>query len=124
MTQVAVPYWKDRISPVFDTARSVLIFTVEGGVVRRRSEMRFFPDFPVMRVRNLSERGVSVLICGAISRRLLNLCAGAGLTVVPWICGPVDQVVEAYLAAIFPILDSSCRAAVAGGVGQGSAADR
>ena len=100
--QVAIPIWKDRVSPVFDTTRSVLIVYVEDGVEVRRSETRFFPELPIQRIRRLIENGVNVLVCGAISQRFLNMCEGVGIRVIPWICGPVDRVLEAFLKGELP----------------------
>jgi predicted Fe-Mo cluster-binding NifX family protein len=96
--RVAIANWNGRVSPVFDTAAQVLVVDVEEACERCRREEALTESLPAWRVRRLLELGVEVLICGAVSRPLATLLAGAGIRVVPWIAGPVDAVLAAYLA--------------------------
>lgn len=100
--QVAIPVWQDRISPVFDTARTVLLLQIENGKEISRSVMHLLQGYPPLRVRRLRDQGVELLICGAISRPFAHLCAGAGIRVIPWIAGRLEDVLEAFLAGRLP----------------------
>lgn len=94
---IAIPYWQGRISPVFDEAtRLVLVETGRGGEVRRetRTLTRFDPWGRAQEVRLL---GTQVLICGAISWPLEMVLHGAGITVIAQTCGPVEEVLAAFL---------------------------
>jgi predicted Fe-Mo cluster-binding NifX family protein len=100
--RVAIPAWNDRVSPVFDAARSVMVVDVENGVEQARRQETLQEEFPTRRARQLAQLGVNVLICGAISRPLAAMIAASGITVIPWTAGPVDEVLTAYLAGRLP----------------------
>jgi predicted Fe-Mo cluster-binding NifX family protein len=96
-TRVAIPVWQDRISPVFDTAVTVLFVDVDGRcpIVQVAVDL---PDGPVQRrVTRLTENGVDVLICGAISRPLREMLEAAGVTVKPFLLGSVDDLIRAFV---------------------------
>jgi predicted Fe-Mo cluster-binding NifX family protein len=100
--RVAIPSWNDRVSPVFDAARRLVVVDVENGVEQTRRQETLQEEFPTRRVRQLAQLGVNVLICGAISRPLAALLAASGITVIPWTAGPVNEVLVAYLAGRLP----------------------
>jgi predicted Fe-Mo cluster-binding NifX family protein len=100
--RVAIPFWNDRVSPVFDAARSVMVVDVENGVEQARRQETLQEEFPTRRARQLAQLGVNVLICGAISRPLAAMIAASGITLIPWTAGPVDEVLAAYLAGRLP----------------------
>jgi len=92
--RVALPVWSDRISPVFDVATHMKVVDIDGRSVIRILDLRVARS---NRVARLEELAVDVLICGAISRPLEAACWVAGIEVVADICGPVDDVIGAYL---------------------------
>jgi predicted Fe-Mo cluster-binding NifX family protein len=99
---LAIPVWNDRVSPVFDTACQLLLVEVEGGIPRgRRTEE--IPDLlPGRRVQRMGELGVELLICGGISRPLAMMLGAAGVRIVPWVAGPVEEVLQGYLDGQLP----------------------
>jgi len=94
---VAVTGWEGRISPVFDTARQVALFKVEGRQVDAGGEVPLSDEEPARRIRRLKDLGVDVLICGAVSRPVAATITMAGIRLVPFIAGPVDDVLKAYI---------------------------
>ena len=100
--RVAIPVWNDRVSPVFDAASRLMLVDVKGGVERARREEALPETFLARRARQLAELGVTVLICGAISRPLVALLEASGITVLAWTAGPVNDVLQAYLAGGLP----------------------
>lgn len=94
--KVAIPIWNNRISPLFDTACRVLIWSLEGGGDGDREEHDFRGLIPPMKVRRIKELEADVLICGALSNTVAYLVESAGIRLVPWISGPVDEVIEAF----------------------------
>jgi predicted Fe-Mo cluster-binding NifX family protein len=94
---IAIPVWDDRVSPLFDTALRILLIRFENGRETARAERSLHQVIPPMRVRLLVEEGVDTLICGAISRRLADMCLSSGLTVIPWVSGTLEEVVVAFL---------------------------
>jgi len=99
---VAIPVWNDRVSPVFDAASRLMLVHVENGVERARREEALPESFLARRAKRLAELGVTVLICGAISRPLAALLEASGINVLAWTAGPVNDVLQAYLAGRLP----------------------
>jgi predicted Fe-Mo cluster-binding NifX family protein len=79
---------------VFDVATHVKVIEVDDGKIAHTFELRLDAS---NRVARLEEQSVDVLICGAISRPLEATCWVAGIEVLSEVCGPVDDVIEAYL---------------------------
>lgn len=96
--RVAIPVWNDRVTPVFDAAGRLLLVDIEDGAERIRHEEVLHESFLGQRARRLRELGVNVLICGAISRPLAALLEASGISVLPCTAGPVNDVLQAYLA--------------------------
>ena len=95
--RVAVSVWNHRVSPVFDTARQVLLVDYEDGEQVARAE-EAIDEIPLpQRAARLSDLEVDVLICGAVSRPLLSMLSGAGIIVVPFVTGAVEDVLKAYV---------------------------
>lgn len=94
--RIAVPVWRDRISPVFDVAGSLLLVDLREGTPALRSDAILQEEDPDSRTARLGELGVDVLICGAISRPLESMLAAAGIKVIARVCGGVDDVLDAY----------------------------
>jgi predicted Fe-Mo cluster-binding NifX family protein len=97
--RLAIPVWNDRVSPVFDTASCLMLLDLAEGVEQGRRLVEVVEaSFPTQRAKRLAELGVNVLICGAISRPLATCLAVAGIVLIPWVAGPVEDVLRAYLA--------------------------
>ena len=97
MGTVAIPTWNGRVSPVFDTASRLLVVEVgEHGEFSRFETDIGEPFFPGKTVR-LTGLGVDTLICGAISRPFATMITSAGIHLIPWISGNVEEVLQAFL---------------------------
>jgi len=95
---LAVPFWEGRISPVFDVAGHLLLVQVDNGRERSRDE-KSIDDHSLCRWTSLmTELGVDVLICGAISDELSSALARIGIGIIPWTKGEVNHVLSAYLS--------------------------
>jgi predicted Fe-Mo cluster-binding NifX family protein len=96
--RLAIPVWNDRVSPVFDTANRLMLLDVANGVEQDRQLVDVAQaSFPTQRARRLAELEVNILICGAISRPLAGLVSTAGIVVIPWVSGALDEVLRAFL---------------------------
>jgi len=93
--RVAIAIWRERVSPVFDVARQVLVVEVpwkrwgdwtmeELGELSERS-----------RVTRLSELNIELLVCGAISSPLWEMLMDAKIDVQPHVSGSLSQVLQA-----------------------------
>jgi predicted Fe-Mo cluster-binding NifX family protein len=52
---------------------------------------------PANRANRLTELGVELLICGAISRPLAAILLDLGMQLIPLVSGPVEEVLAAFL---------------------------
>ncbi|MFH0729599.1 MAG: NifB/NifX family molybdenum-iron cluster-binding protein [Pseudomonadota bacterium] len=102
--KVALTVWEGRISPLFDAARELLVADIEEkGVINNRRHEPITPQWPLRVVERLVEQGVTVLICGAISEVPAGMMEAAGIKLVAFVAGPVDDVLGA-LAKGRPII--------------------
>ncbi len=100
--KIAIAVWKGRISPVFDTARHLMVMDVEAGKALSRHEESLVDQMAHMKVSRLVKLGVEVLICGAISRPLAEMITGSGIRLIPFLSGDVEEVIQAFLAGNLP----------------------
>ena len=96
--RIAVPYWQGRVSPVFDVARTILIVDVQNGLELKRDKIPLVEKDPLARSKRVSQLGVDVLICCAISRLSEIILSSLGVKVIAHICGPVEDVIKAFLS--------------------------
>jgi predicted Fe-Mo cluster-binding NifX family protein len=96
--RVGIATWRGRISPVFDVAGNLLLVDAQDGREARREEAPVGPSGLAARAKRVAELGTDVLICGAISRPLEAMLASEGVRVIPQTCGPVEEVLRAFLS--------------------------
>jgi predicted Fe-Mo cluster-binding NifX family protein len=96
--RLAVPHHQGRISPVFDAAGSVLLIDLENGRELRRESRSLSQSDLLARAAEFLKLEANVLICGAISAPLEALLISSGVQVRGFLCGPVDEVVAAFLS--------------------------
>ncbi len=82
---------------MLDVAGHAVVFDVENGATRRRSEVGISQSSAQPLAGMLANHGVDVVICGTVSRELAATLRGAGIELVTHICGPVEEVLNAYL---------------------------
>ncbi|MBW2366923.1 MAG: NifB/NifX family molybdenum-iron cluster-binding protein [Deltaproteobacteria bacterium] len=92
--KVAVTVWDNRISPVFDSAHTILITEIQSRKVAGKRFEPIDPDLPSRLAKRLTELGVSVLICGAISEQPADILEAAGIKLIPFIAGSAQKVLE------------------------------
>ncbi len=96
--RVAIPVWRGQVCTVFDFARRVLVVEMDDAGKRSSSEIPFEEESMTARVRTLSRLRTEILICGAISSDLAKMVAAYGIEIVPFVKGPVEEVLAAFLA--------------------------
>jgi predicted Fe-Mo cluster-binding NifX family protein len=95
--RVAIPLWQGRVSPVFDEANRILLVDVSEKQEQRRQEESLTTRNPFERAQMLPKLGVDLLICGMISQTQQTALASAGIRIIPHICGPMEEVIAAFL---------------------------
>ena len=98
MTKVAVPVFRSRVAPVFDSCLRVWVIHIEGDVQTERNELHLFGVSPAERVRALTREGVTTLICGGISEGLHTLLESLGVCLVCGVAGQVEEVLAAFMS--------------------------
>ena len=97
LMKVAVPIWAGRVSPVLDVARRLVVAELEGRTEISRKEEPVAETDLFRRAQRIRQLGVDVLICGAVSRPLEDMLRANGVQVTPWVCGSVEEVLQAFL---------------------------
>ena len=94
--KIALSVWNDSISTVFDAAEDVLVIEDTMENAGTRTMMKLAGSDMTGKTIKLKEKGVGVLICGAISMHLERLLEASGIMVMPFVRGRVEEVIEAY----------------------------
>ena len=92
--KVALTAWENRISPVFDSARTLLIAEVEDAKVVARRYAPIRNESICGLEKMLRDLEIDVLICGAISRPCEFALSAAGIEEIrsfPSLLGEPDQ---------------------------------
>lgn len=95
--KLAVAVWKNRISPLLDSASVLLVARIEGGVIASSHYETVRSQVLSSKAISIYSMGVKVVICGAVSHFLENMIEAYGIRIIPFIAGDVNQVIEAYL---------------------------
>jgi len=95
--KIAIPTWNDRVSPVFDTSSRLLVVEVDEEKECSIFETDISEHFLPSKIMRLTGLGIDTLICGAISRPLTYMITTAGIKLIPWISGQVEDVLQAFL---------------------------
>jgi predicted Fe-Mo cluster-binding NifX family protein len=95
--RIAIPVWNGRVSPVFDVARTICVADLDDdlGAASPRATHALNPVRPVS---TLTELGIDLLVCSAISAPLASAMSASGIGVISDICGSPDEIIEALLA--------------------------
>jgi len=94
---VAITVWGNRISPVFDSAQTLLIAEIrEDRVVDRKIQL-FQPTMFNRCLKLLEELDVQVLICGALCEGPVRLLESHNVEVIPFVTGEAEKILECYV---------------------------
>jgi len=92
MSIIAITTWNGIISPVFDVSGAFLFVWPDD---KRELIALQGPGLPA-KLDALKQNNADVVICGAISMLPLTWLNENRITVIPWIRGQVDDVINAY----------------------------
>jgi len=96
MDRIAIPVYKSRVSPVFDSCARLLLIDLNQNEEVDRTEVLFEELSETERLKMLKKTGVSTVICGAISDGFYKMISSADISVIIGIAGEVDQVLAAF----------------------------
>lgn len=95
--KAGISIWEDRISPVLDGCRQLLVLDIEDGAEVARECVELNETFPQLKARRIAELGLDVLICGAVSRQLAAMLTNSGISICGWVNGPFEEVFKMFL---------------------------
>jgi len=95
--KLAMPVWGNDISTVLDFSETLLIVEIEGREIKGRSSVNWSLFNDTMKLSLMKEEGVSILLCGAVSRAMQSMLEGSGIHLVSCLRGKTDMIIEAYL---------------------------
>ncbi|MGB5746087.1 MAG: NifB/NifX family molybdenum-iron cluster-binding protein [Desulfobacterales bacterium] len=96
MNRIAIPVYKSRVSPVFDSCTRLLLIDLNQNGDIDRKEILFEGLSEIERVKMLKKTGVRTVICGGISDGFYKMISSSEISVIIGIAGEVDQVLNAY----------------------------
>ncbi|MCK9173801.1 MAG: hypothetical protein M0O96_00785 [Desulforhopalus sp.] len=96
--KLAITIWETRVSPVFDSARRLLLVELDEGQIVRRTgyAVNGSPFAEVGRLHK--EEGIELLLCGALCERGLQRLQAVGIELIPFLSGEVEPVLASLAA--------------------------
>jgi predicted Fe-Mo cluster-binding NifX family protein len=96
MNRIAIPIYKSRVSPVFDSCVRLLLIDLDQNREIDRAEILCEGLSEIERLKMLKKSSVCTVICGAISDGFYKLISNAEISMIIGIAGEVDQVLNAF----------------------------
>jgi len=93
--KIAIPLFKDRVSPHFGASSTFLLVETDGTTICREATWNLPGEGPMEIARRLADLGIEELICGGIQSHCKNWLISKGIKVVDNQKGRVREVVEA-----------------------------
>jgi len=94
--KIAITTWGNRVSPVFDSAKTLLIADVSGHTVGDLTYEKFTPANVTGLSAMLNQAGVSTLICGAISTQPANALVNQNIRLISFVSGNAMDILATF----------------------------
>ena len=95
--RIAISIWKDKISPVLDSASKLLIIEDKTQEESSHFEVNLLEQDMSQRCAFIRKLDLDILICGAVSRQFREMLKACGIKIISGISGPAEDVLDAYL---------------------------
>ena len=97
MKKVAIPIFQDRVSPVLDSCRHMLLIDLVQGTEIDRETVYMDEMSLTERCGLFAKLDVTIVICGGVSEVFANMLMGANIRLINGIAGGIDDVITAFL---------------------------
>jgi predicted Fe-Mo cluster-binding NifX family protein len=97
MKKVAIPIFQNRVSPVLDSCRHMLVIDIEQDTEVDRENIYLGEMSLTERCDIFAKLEVTIVICGGVSEIFSNMLMGANIRLVNGIAGDMDDVIAAFL---------------------------
>ncbi len=95
--KVAIPLFKERISPHFGTSSRILLIETNGASINHEAEWDVGGDGPMDIARRIVDLGIDWLICGGIQLRFKEWLTKKGIKVMDNQKGKAREVIKKIL---------------------------
>ncbi len=103
--KIAITIWGNRISPVFDSANTLMIAQVDNSKITNRVFEEFNPTITTQLSSVLKNYLIDILICGAITEPQSEIIEQAGIKLISFISGDAEKVLVSYVKEPLLIVD-------------------
>jgi predicted Fe-Mo cluster-binding NifX family protein len=97
MIKVAVPLFKDRVSPHFGASPKVLLVMIDHSVIQSEATWDVGGESPMEVARHLASMGIQYIICGGIHRTYKDWLIRNGITVMENQRGVATEIIKKLL---------------------------
>ena len=97
MKKVAIPIFQNRVSPVLDSCRHMLVIDIEKGAEVDRETVYLDEMSLTERCGIFAKLNVAIVICGGVSEIFSNMLAGINIHLINGIAGNIDDIITAFL---------------------------
>jgi predicted Fe-Mo cluster-binding NifX family protein len=95
--KIAIPVWQDRVSPLFDSSEHLLVAESAGNRILKQDVISMESLSLFQRIDLLQRLHIEVFACGGITRPILENISNKNIKVIPFICGDVNELLQAIL---------------------------
>ncbi|UCH96147.1 MAG: hypothetical protein JSV88_04635 [Candidatus Aminicenantes bacterium] len=100
--KVAIPLFRNGLSPRIDIADSLLIYDIDNGVVKRKEKCSLIFEHANQLIAVLQKNQITRIICGGCPQFFLRMLSFHGVEVVPGMIGDPDYIVKQLLNRELP----------------------
>jgi len=93
--RVAFSIWKDRVSPLFDSAAHLLLVEPNSRGLQEKSLVNVDSLSMLQRIQMLKKWNLDLFVCGGITPSVLKAVRNQSIETVPFMCGRVDDLIQA-----------------------------
>ncbi len=94
--KIALTVWGNRISPVFDAARTLLVAEIQDKQIKNKTYIGIDPGNSQTLLETLEKMEVGTLICGAISKAPATLITGHKIQLFSFVTGNALSVLDSF----------------------------
>jgi predicted Fe-Mo cluster-binding NifX family protein len=95
--KIAIPVWQNHVSPLFDSAAQLLIAETGSKNILKQDIINVESLSLFQRTDLLVKLGVNIFVCGGITRPILDNIRNKNITVIPFVCGNVKDLLTAII---------------------------
>lgn len=95
--KIAIPLFKDRVSPYFGSSSKLLLVETHGASLQQEAMWEVKGEGPMEIAKNLVDLGVEELICGGISHFYKDWLIAKGISVVDNQRGVAKEIIQKLL---------------------------